>query len=303
MPYLRLVLADLAREQGPHVELEEGVAAAANGEVRRENGHGPAVPPPPIPGADRSASPGGTGAAYCRTGPSPDGGGSSSPGSPDGGVAGGVSATASSAPGGGGPAASSSSPTVFVALPSGRRRPRRSAATRRSRKMIVWPVMRSRITTANRRRGADRLGPLPGDGERRQDDEDAEDDQLEPEAAEAGATLRVEVVALVLDRRRRDRHEREGYGKRRAGAEAQARRRVPRPRRRVSPNVRSAGVTGRIGPVSCRMTVVRALRADSRRSGTHSGPAAHVAPVVRTFGNSRRSRDGNPVAAGRVPPT
>ena len=40
-----------------------------------------------------------------------------------------------------------SSPTVFVALPKGRRRPRRSAATSRSRKMIVCPATsRSRIT-------------------------------------------------------------------------------------------------------------------------------------------------------------
>ena len=50
-----------------------------------------------------------------------------------------------------GPAASSSSPTVFVPLASGRRRPRRSAATSRSRKMIVWPVMSSSPITTNSR--------------------------------------------------------------------------------------------------------------------------------------------------------
>ena len=44
---------------------------------------------------------------------------------------------------------SSSWPTVGVALPNGRRRVRRSAATRRSRKMIVWPVRSSSRITAN----------------------------------------------------------------------------------------------------------------------------------------------------------
>ena len=40
MPYFSLVLADLAGEQRLHVELEERVAAAADGEVGREHGHG-----------------------------------------------------------------------------------------------------------------------------------------------------------------------------------------------------------------------------------------------------------------------
>src|SRR3954452_12653434 len=37
-PVLRLVLADLPREERPHVELEEAARAAADGEVGRENG-------------------------------------------------------------------------------------------------------------------------------------------------------------------------------------------------------------------------------------------------------------------------
>src|SRR6185369_8874861 len=141
-PVLRLVLADLAGEEGPHVELEEGIATAADREVGRQNGHGPAVLQSTDPGRRIGpAAPGGHRVAYCRTAPSSDGGGSS-PSVPGGPAAG----SAACAPCW---TWSSSSPTVFVALPSGRRRPRRSAATRRSRKMIVWPVTRSRMTTAN----------------------------------------------------------------------------------------------------------------------------------------------------------
>src|SRR6476661_6340630 len=77
-PVLRLVLTHLAGEQGPHVELEERVPAATDGEVGRQNGHGPAL----LQSVDRGAGsvrlrPAGTGAAYCRTGPSSEGGGSS----------------------------------------------------------------------------------------------------------------------------------------------------------------------------------------------------------------------------------
>src|SRR6185503_19026774 len=117
------VLADLPREQRLHVELEERVAAAADGEVGREHGHGALGPPSDgsfgaegilarrarSPGPRRSRS-------QLPVGPSPFG----------------SSALASS----------SISPTVFVCDRSGRRRAsaRRSAATRRSRKMIVWPT-------------------------------------------------------------------------------------------------------------------------------------------------------------------
>ena len=66
--------------------------------------------------------------------------------------------------------------------------------------MIVWPVNRSRIDDREQEHGADQSGHS-SDAQRRQDDEDREDDQLEPEAAEAGAALGVEVVALVLDGR------------------------------------------------------------------------------------------------------
>src|SRR5439155_26604092 len=109
---------------------EERIASAADREVGREDGHDPAVPPVHRSASpDRPAPPGGhRGAAYCRTGPSSFGGAVGS--------AGGVA-----------DASSSSSPTVFVALPSGRRRVRRSAATSRSRKIIVWPATRSSAIT------------------------------------------------------------------------------------------------------------------------------------------------------------
>ena len=71
-------------------------------------------------------------------------------------------------------ASSSSSPTVFVALPIGRRRLRRSAATSRSRKMIVWPVVSSSPMTANSRTALTRVRPVPGHAERREDHEQHE---------------------------------------------------------------------------------------------------------------------------------
>ena len=73
------------------------------------------------------------------------------------------------------------------------------------------------MITANRSAGTHRVGPLPDDAERRQDDEDDQDDELESEAAETRPPLRIEVVALVLDRLAADRHEREGYAKRSRG--------------------------------------------------------------------------------------
>jgi hypothetical protein len=48
-------------------------------------------------------------------------------------------------------------------------------------------------------RRADRRGPVPRDAQRRQHDEDHEDHDLDPEAAETRAACRFEVVALVLD--------------------------------------------------------------------------------------------------------
>src|SRR4051812_17836876 len=56
---LLLVLADLARKDRLHEELEERIAAAPDGEVGREHGHGGAVLT--AAGSGRAA-----GAAYCR---------------------------------------------------------------------------------------------------------------------------------------------------------------------------------------------------------------------------------------------
>ncbi len=50
---------------------------------------------------------------------------------------------------------------------------------------------------------ADDIGPLPDHGERGQDEQHAQHDQLEAETPEARAALRVELLALVLDRPRR----------------------------------------------------------------------------------------------------
>ena len=66
--------------------------------------------------------------------------------------------------------------------------------------MIVWPVTSSSTMTANSSAALDRGRPIPGDAQRRQDDEDDQHHELDPEAAEAGAALRLEVLALVLDR-------------------------------------------------------------------------------------------------------
>ena len=77
--------------------------------------------------------------------------------------------------------------------PSGRRRPRRSAATRRSRKMIVWPVDQQQPDHGEQQHGAHGLGPAPDDAERRQHDEHDQHDELEPEAAETRAALGLEV--------------------------------------------------------------------------------------------------------------
>src|SRR6478735_2233623 len=59
-PELVLVVLHLAREDRAHEELEERVAAAANGEVGREHGHGLGILP------DLRGD-----GAYCRTGPWP----------------------------------------------------------------------------------------------------------------------------------------------------------------------------------------------------------------------------------------
>src|SRR3954452_21842898 len=126
-PVLRLVFADLAGEQGPHVELEERIAAAADREVRRQDGHERPSPPVRVASIDpegRRAHRRGAGAAYCRTGPPSAGGGSggllegaseSGPLSSGRSAAGASDEPAAAAP------ASSISPTVRVALPSGRR--------------------------------------------------------------------------------------------------------------------------------------------------------------------------------------
>src|SRR5262245_47835917 len=57
-PEFLLVVLHLARKDRAHEELEEGVAAAADGEVGREHGHGRGV----LPGWARRDR-------YCRTGP------------------------------------------------------------------------------------------------------------------------------------------------------------------------------------------------------------------------------------------
>src|SRR5436190_4356511 len=77
-------------------------------------------------------------AAYCRTGSSSDGG-----------SVGWSAARPSASDSGAADRSSSSSPTVFEPLASGRRRLRRSAATSRSRKMIVWPATSRSAITAN----------------------------------------------------------------------------------------------------------------------------------------------------------
>src|SRR5689334_20390923 len=71
-PVFRLVFADLPGEQSLHVELEEGVPAATDGEVGRQHGHASSSCPRNgrRPVAMRAAAPAATGAAYCRTGPS-----------------------------------------------------------------------------------------------------------------------------------------------------------------------------------------------------------------------------------------
>ena len=108
-------------------------------------------------------------------------------------------AAVDSAGSGAGVAASSIWPTVWRAVgASGRRRPRRSAATRRSRKIIVWPTKKSstsdRISSAalQPRRGAQ------AHAERREHEQRDEQDDLEPEAAQARAAIGVERRALVL---------------------------------------------------------------------------------------------------------
>ena len=50
---------------------------------------------------------------------------------------------------------------------------------------------------------ADDRAPVPGHGERREHEQEDQQDQLEPEAAEAGAALGVERLALVVDRANR----------------------------------------------------------------------------------------------------
>ncbi len=80
--------------------------------------------------------------------------------------------------------------------------------------MIVWPVTSSRPITANSRTALTQSGQpqttLSGVRTMKSD----QDDDLEPEAAEAGAALGFEVVALVLD----------GAGRRAGGAAASGRR-------------------------------------------------------------------------------
>src|SRR5262245_36075858 len=124
-PELLFPLVDAPTEDGLHEELEERVAPAANVEERGMHGH---VRADLLQCRVR-------GGGYSRTPPR-------SLGSP----AGSAAAASMAEPW------SSSSPTVFVLDASGRRRSwraaRRSAATRRSRKMIVWPEIRSRPIVA-----------------------------------------------------------------------------------------------------------------------------------------------------------
>ncbi len=115
-----------------------------------------------------------------------------------------ATATAASASAGwaaaAGSIASSISPTVFVELASGRRRPceRRSAATRRSRKITDCPVRSSRPITTKRRRRQELERPVQLEADRDQHDEEAEDDHLEPEAAQARTALGVQLLAPVV---------------------------------------------------------------------------------------------------------
>ena len=87
--------------------------------------------------------------------------------------------------------------------------------------------------------GADHDRPVPGDGQRRQDDEDDQDDDLDPEAAEPRATFGLEVGAAVLDRAGRPRT----AGRRRVGSRIDGCRRRRR-RGRVGGRAPSDGGSG-----------------------------------------------------------
>src|SRR5690349_11190994 len=67
-PELLLVVLHLAREYRAHEELEEGIAAAADGEVGREHGHLAGVPPGGMTSWSQTDR-------YCRTGLRPRGAG------------------------------------------------------------------------------------------------------------------------------------------------------------------------------------------------------------------------------------
>ena len=118
MPNFSSYSLHLAREQGLHEELEERVAAAADGEVGREHGHGLAVSAGAWSLGRRLLS-------HAAVAVSPP-------------------AVRRLGVGGAGAGSSARRPRArrrsASRLASGRRRPRRSAATRRSRKMTVWPA-------------------------------------------------------------------------------------------------------------------------------------------------------------------
>ncbi len=114
--------------------------------------------------------------------------------------------------------------------------------------MIVCPLTSRSAIVDEQQPGGDDVG-YPSDAERRQQDEDDQQDELEPEAAESGPTFRLERLALVLDRLRDDRpgrsvRTRGGWrrdrGRRRGRASLRGRTRGPR---------LGAGGDGRIGVV------------------------------------------------------
>src|SRR5204863_691212 len=99
--------------------------------------------------------------------------------------------------------------------------------------------------------------------ERRQDDEDRQDHELEPEAPETGTALRVQVIALVLDGAPVDRHEREGYAMGRHG-----RRGAPaRPARRPGPSPSSATLLSHGQPACPMPKKIRRNHGIARRVG------------------------------------
>ena len=66
--------------------------------------------------------------------------------------------------------------------------------------MIVWPANEEQESDDEEEEdGAQPVGPVPDNAQRRQDDGDREHDELEPEAAEARAALGLQLFALVLD--------------------------------------------------------------------------------------------------------